>query len=140
MDRVRFDAPRGQPQRNGCRDRQGFTLADDQFRGQNSVDTTTTVSDPHQLTVSSEDRSLPGFGDTRSFGDYPVEQERVNDTRARCDLSWHVSVVIQLTEARNVSPVKAITYAWNQRWLNTLAVGPVRISAMPVSLRVQWDV
>ena len=95
MDQVRLDAPRGQPRRHGRRDGQGFTLADDQFRGQNNVDTTTaaTVSVSHQLTISSEDRTMredakfARLGDTRSFGDDPVEQERVNDTRARCDLS-----------------------------------------------------
>ena len=34
-----------------------------------------------------EDARLARIGDPRSFGDYLVEQERVNDTRARCDLS-----------------------------------------------------
>ena len=54
-----------------------------------------------------KDAKLAKIGDTRSLSDYLVEQERVDDRRARFDLLplWHAIVVIQLaalTEARNL--------------------------------------
>ena len=45
---------------------------DDQLRGQNK---------------KRKDMKLAGYGDTWNFGGYHVEKERVNDRRARCDLS-----------------------------------------------------
>ena len=87
---MQFDAPR-ETSKNRVP-----ALADDQLRRQNNVDKTTasTVSVSQQLTTSLEDRTTMRedtmhacIRDTRSCGNYFVELERVNDRRARGDLS-----------------------------------------------------
>ena len=95
------------------------------------------------LTTSSEDRTtmredtklariLETLGvSVTTLSNRSVSMTHVHVATSRGTSRWSLSSP-HSRRPGNASPVKAITYAWNQRWLNTLAVGQVRMSAMPV--------
>ena len=77
---MQLDARRGQPRRNGCRDRQWLTSVDDHFRGQNN-----------------DARKYEAYLVLRRVecsGDCSAEQERVND-RPRLNLGNRSGVLAE---------------------------------------------